>query len=60
MIILAAITMYSLMVIIGGSSPHTYKRGDYHSFDACVTAAHAEVETLGPNVSWACVPRNVD
>jgi hypothetical protein len=51
---LAAATAFALMVT-QGTSP-SYKRGEFSSYGDCVTAAHAEVETLGPNVRWDCVP----
>jgi hypothetical protein len=54
MIILAAATMFALMVTVGDAP--SYKRGEFHSYSACVTAAQAEVENLGPHVRWDCLP----
>ena len=41
------------MVTIG--SQPSYKRDEFYSYGACVSAAQAEVDSLGPNVRWACV-----
>ena len=49
-------TIFVLMVTIG-TAP-SYELDEYYGYDACVTAAQAEVETLGPNVRWSCVPKH--
>jgi hypothetical protein len=32
-----------------------YKRATFGSYQDCVTAARAQVESLGPDVSWQCI-----